>query len=270
MLTGACLGVSLATLVYWLAITFIGARDLAEWGWRLPFLFGFVLMAVAMVFRKKMLETKAFVANFDKRRSLRDIVGTLETKKTLFAIVVVLFPASYVLLNSLFLPVYVLQTDTNISPATVALAMFIGNLWCALLLPVAGAIVDKYDRVKFFQALLLIVLAVNPLLFWILHQQTLVGLYLFVIVNQTILAFIAPTYMVFLPELFTVQVRLTAVGLVYNLAYFLASFVPMLLFWLDRQKTAAFDGGMIFFELLALLSLVICRRLGKNYLPGQT
>jgi MHS family proline/betaine transporter-like MFS transporter len=264
MLTGACLGVTLATLVYWLSITFISTQDLADWGWRIPFLFGFALAIVALVFRKKMLETKAFRENKNQRQSLRAVFGALDIKKPLFAVLLLLFPASYVLLNTLFLPVYVLHTETNITSASVAMAMFVGNLWCALLLPRAGAIIDQYDRIKFFGVLLVIVLAVNPILFWILHQQTLAGLYVFVIVNQTILAFIAPTYMVFIPELFAVSVRLTAVGLVYNTAYCLASFVPMILFWLDRQRSSMFDGGMIFFELLALLSLVVSYRLEKS------
>ena len=258
MLTGACLGASLATLVYWLSLTFFGTVALAAWGWRLPFLFGFVLALVALWFRKKMLETKEFKALASTRRPLAAVVGALEPKKILLAILLVLFPASYVLLNSLFLPMYVLQPGSPITANAVALAMFAGNLWCALLLPKAGMIIDRYDRLRFFKTLLLIVLAVNPLLFWLLHLQTLAGLYLFVIVNQTLLAFFAPTYMVFLPELFAVSGRFTAVSLVYNIAYSLAAFVPMVLLWLEQQHNLSFDGGMLFFELLALLTVVVC------------
>ena len=266
MLTGACLGASLATLVYWLSLTFFGAAALAVWGWRLPFVFGFVLALVALLFRKKMLETKEFKALESTRRSLGAVAGALEPKKILLAILLVLFPASYVLLNSLFLPVYVLQPGSPIKAGAVAMAMFVGNLWCALLLPKAGMIIDRYDRLRFFKALVLIVLAVNPLLFWLLHLQTLVGLYLFVIVNQTLLAFFAPTYMVFLPELFAVSGRFTAVSLVYNIAYSLAAFVPMVLLWLEQQHNLGFDGGMLFFELLALLTIVVCWLFPKKML----
>lgn len=263
MLTGACAGVTLATLVYWLTVTYINAADLAEWGWRLPFLFGFVLAIVALIFRKKMLETKAFVFNQNRHQTWRGLVNVPDIKKALWAIALMLFPASFVLLNTLFLPVYLLKIKMSITANDVALVMFTGNLWCALLLPQAGTIVDRYSRMKFFKTLLLTFMVINPVVFFVLHQQTLAGLYVFAMVNQTILAFLAPTYMVFLPEMFPVSIRLTTVGLVYNIAYCIASFVPMILFSLDSQKSV-FGGGMMFFELLAVISLVACSMLSNK------
>ena len=247
MLLGTCVGV-----VYWVETLLLDGAAIAEWGWRLPFLFGGALAFVASIFRKKLSETAVFA-----RREQRALgcINAQQLALSPASLLLVLFPASYVMLNSLFMPLYIAAHAVDIAAGSVAAALFIGNAWCGLLLPIAGRLVDAFGGMKIYRRLLIAALALVPLVFITLTAYgTLWSVYLFVLVNQTLLAFFAPTYMTFIPAAFSTGHRYTATALVYNIAYSIASFVPALL--LQATVVQHAWAAWLLYDALAVAALV--------------
>ena len=259
MLLGTCAGVALATLVYWAEVALLNNQEIAAWGWRLPFLLGGLLAVVVAVFRRQFTETTAFRRH--EHQALR--INACQLCLVPICFLLVLFPASYVMFNSLFLPLYIVAKGVPISPAQTALVLFLGNIWCAVLLPVAGKVADVYGAMRVYRFLLAVVLLSAPYLFGMLNgQPSLWQVYAFVFFNQTLLAFFAPTYMSFIPAAFSVRYRFTATALVYNLAYAAASLVPMQT--IHSFGTQPGWRQWIIFEVLAFTALVASLTVSKN------
>lgn len=68
--TTATLGLLLALLAIGLCTTHLGARDFEEWGWRIPFLVSLVMLALSVLFRLRLKESRVFEKMMaDGRRS---------------------------------------------------------------------------------------------------------------------------------------------------------------------------------------------------------
>lgn len=85
--TGTMLGILLSGMAVWMVRSLIGSEALAEWGWRIPFLFGIVVMIFGLAIRTRIPETlfqdgpqigtkmPAFTALWAHRRELVRAIG---------------------------------------------------------------------------------------------------------------------------------------------------------------------------------------------------
>ncbi len=120
----------------------------AAWGWRIPFVFGFVLGPIGYYLRTKVAETPVFEANVVKhaisRAPLREALGSHGTQITqAFFLSIIGIVANYVMI--VFMPTYAVKT-LHLDPGDALLSATFANLVVMLLTPVMGALSDKVGR----------------------------------------------------------------------------------------------------------------------------
>jgi len=221
------LGSSFGLLVAWGITKILTNEQMLAWGFRLPFLFGGILALVGFLIRKHIPETPAFLA-LQKTKNNKFFTGLNKQygKQILNTIGVLLFPASFVTFFLAF-PVYLHDYYQYAFP-NIYLAMTVGSLWTVFLIPVFGWVSDNFINRKtlLFTAILIFALFSFPS-FSLLNTKTNLALFGFVLFGKTLLAAMAASYFVLLPQAFPIAGRYTGTALSYNVAYTIAAFVPM-------------------------------------------
>ncbi|MDR1057593.1 MAG: MFS transporter [Coxiellaceae bacterium] len=220
------LGSSLGLLVAWIITKLLTDEQMFRWGFRLPFLFGGVLALVGFLIRKHVPETPAFLALQKANNKFLAGINKYHCKQVLNTIGVLIFPASFVTFFLAF-PAY-LHDYYHYTFPNIYLAMTIGSLWTAFLIPVFGWISDYIPNRKILLliAALIFVLFSFPA-FSLLHSQTNWALFGFIIFGKTLLAAMAASYFVLLPKAFPTMSRYTGTAFSYNIVYSIAALIPL-------------------------------------------
>jgi MFS family permease len=130
------------------AVSLLSPDDLLAWGWRLPFIASFLLVAVAIWMRLKIEESAVFMkavqANPPAKVPFIELMRV--AKKPTF---IVLFAAMAESSSGFFFLVfgftYALRT-LHIPVTTLLTAMLIANIMALILAPVFGSLSDRYGR----------------------------------------------------------------------------------------------------------------------------
>ena len=234
MIAGVSLGGALGSLVTYL-VNKLPYAQLMMWGWRIPFLVGGVLAIVGFFIRRQLTETPYFEVIKQQNKIVAVPLFELlknHWRRVLVGLGVVFFPACYVLFN-LFLPTYAHQYF-HYSLSDTYLVVMIGLLWCTLMLPICGAIVDQIGARRLFIIAALLIIVFGYPLFSMVATGHLISFILFIIIYQSIAAAQVASYMPMLADFFPTSVRYTGVSLCYNTVFSMAGLTPLLLTALIR------------------------------------
>lgn len=218
------IGVAFGSIIIYALNLIISKENLYEWGWRIPFLIGGVLAIVAFLIRKHTQETPHFLKLSPTRNSMIELCRNYKIKIAL-GIGIMLFPSCFVVFF-LSIPAY-LKNVFGYSYTNIYLVITIGYLWSSLILPFFGYLSDRISRKKVLLVLLACFMVAGLPFFNILKIYNTISLVCFVLLYQTIVAAGASSYFALLVESFQTNVRFTGVALCYNLAYVLASLIPV-------------------------------------------
>jgi MFS transporter, MHS family, proline/betaine transporter len=145
-LAGFTLGAALV-LVTELAV---GPDNMADWGWRLPFLIAAPLGLIGLYLRSKLEETPVFReaaadGNIDQRAKthLRDLLKYWKPLVLLMGLVVTLNIANYTLLA--YMPTY-LESEIGLSSRASLILIIIGQLAMMIVIPFSGSLSDRVGR----------------------------------------------------------------------------------------------------------------------------
>lgn len=221
-----CGSLSAALLAWWLA-----PDSFYAWGWRLPFVVGFILGPVGYYLRKRVAETPVFERVVEERAVSHAPLGT--TLTVYFDMVIYAFglsavgPALQYSFN-IFLPNMV-QQQFKLDPSSSLLAVTIGLVWLTILTPFVGWASDHIGRKVF-----MLLSGAGGLIFsWPLFD-TLAGspsfwtLLLAQMVAMTFLACYTGVIPSILAEVFPTQVRYTALSVSYGFSVMLfGGFAPL-------------------------------------------
>ena len=145
-LAGFTLGATLA-LITTLAV---GEDNMANWGWRLPFLVAAPLGLTGLYLRSKLEETPVFreaaaEGNIDHKakRHLHDLLTYWKPLVLLMALVVTLNIANYTLLA--YMPTY-LESEIGLTSRASLILIIIGQTAMMIVIPFSGALSDRLGR----------------------------------------------------------------------------------------------------------------------------
>lgn len=145
-LAGFTLGATLV-LVTELAV---GPDNMADWGWRLPFLIAAPLGLIGLYLRSKLEETPVFreaaaEGKIDQRAKthLRDLLKYWKPLVLLMGLVVTLNIANYTLLA--YMPTY-LESEIGLSSRASLVLIIIGQLAMMIVIPFSGGLSDRVGR----------------------------------------------------------------------------------------------------------------------------
>jgi MHS family proline/betaine transporter-like MFS transporter len=193
--------------------------QIIEWGWRIPFIFGLIIVPFGYFIRQQVDETPEFVgASSVTKEPFRTVLGSAKAKIVL-AIGVYSMAASTNYLLAVYIPTYA-QRELKLDPAvafTGALAFAVIQVF---LPPIIGALSDRYGRLRFIAAgIILVGLSTYPAFAWMINYPE-PSVYLTAISLLAVFVIIFQGAMpAFLSELFPGGIRTTGLALIHNLNF---------------------------------------------------
>ncbi len=238
--------------------SWLSKSAMASWGWRLPFLLGFVMAPLGYYLRARVAETPAFKrteAASDLVASPLRLVFTVYRREliTCFGITTVWTVASYVFIT--FMATY--ATQSLHLPASVALrAVVLASLANLLLIPVSGILSDKIGRAPIFIAATVgyLVLSV-PFFMYMASARTFTSVALVSLVAGALYGMLNGAAPAMIAELFPTNVRYTALSMGYSGGVMIfGGFAPFICIWLVKTTGSAIGPGF-YPSVCALISL---------------
>lgn len=261
---GAPIGAIVATVAIAVA-QLLPHEQFVSWGWRIPFLFAFPLLGIALYLRMRIEESPLFRRALAEQRAQRlPLVALLRDAPARMAIGVaapfVVIAGPYLYLT--FMVSY--GTDHLGMSATLLLgAVTAGRAAECVILVVFGRLADRYSHVRVctIGALLSAIVAVPAVALIDTRVSALVvgGIILGTVMMSITYAPIGTL----LSSLFPSETRYSGVAVSYNLGGVLAGFMPLItqaVFTASGQQP--WTVGLLF-VLVALVSLVGCLAAGK-------
>jgi MHS family proline/betaine transporter-like MFS transporter len=223
----------------WILTATLDPASLNTWGWRIPFLVGFLLLPIGYYLRTRVAETPAFERLVETRKVARaPIRDAFSSQKRMMGLVcgtsVIWNSGGYVLL--VYLPVFanqVLKVDLSLALAAAA----IGSVVRAILTPPIGVLGDRIGRKAVIQTMNIgFLVLVYPMFLWMKTDPGFTSVLCTSVVAGVLMAMVAGAGPVMLTEQFPTRLRSTPVGIGYNIsAAIFGGFAPFICTWLVRQ-----------------------------------
>ncbi|KAA0998053.1 MFS transporter [Paraburkholderia panacisoli] len=221
----------IASLFGTLLTRYLTPEQLLGWGWRVPFIFGLLIIPVAYFIRRHVDETPVFIKDAHAGSPIRETFTDNKMRLVLaIGIYVLVTASSYVII--LYMPTFAikqLRLDPSLAFAGTLLMGGVQMIAC----PIAGAIADRggRKRVLLFAAVTL-GLVVLPLFAWLIASPSpAVFIAICAILGVIVSGYQGPMPAV-LSELFPSRVRTTGLALTHNLAVAIfGGFAPLVLTW---------------------------------------
>ncbi len=242
---------------------FVPAAVVADWGWRIPFFVGCMIIPFIFVIRRSLEETEAFKARTHRPElpeMLRSISANLGI--VLAGMMLVLMTTVSFYMITIYTPTFgkeVLKLSTLDSLA-VTFCIGVSNFFW---LPVMGALSDRIGRRPILLCFtVLTILTAYPVLWWLVAAPTF-GKMLAV---ELWLSFLYASYngamVVALAEVMPADVRTTGFSLAYSLATTIGGLTPLVATWLISltNDKAVVGWWMTFAAFCGLIATVILYR----------
>jgi MHS family proline/betaine transporter-like MFS transporter len=241
----ASMGLSniLGALAALLVTGLLSIEQVQDWGWRVPFLVGLLILPAGWYLRRTLHETDAFRAETDLRRSgehtsrspLIEILAHHKLPLLVgFGMSVLWAVGVYVLI--VFVPVYV-QITFHFSATQAFGASLAGNVFFVAGCLIFGAVSDRIGRrATLLISALLMFASIVPLFMWLRASPSTATL----ICAQSAFCILVASYVGVAPAalsgLFPTGVRSTGTSIVYNTAFTIfGGFAPAILTWLTQR-----------------------------------
>ena len=217
-------GFVFGSLVHSLLLGWLGAEVMADWGWRLPFLFGGSLGACSYVVRKRFTESQLFLKLNQQKQRSQVPIGTLfrKHKKALLTGICLIIPVAVTMPLLFLFPQSYLTRLLDYPPETVAIAGGVGNFFSSFIFVIVGFLADKKPdkssliRLMVISSLLEIVLAV-PVFVAYAHYQ--LSVYLVMMISALILGVVTGIAPLLVSQLFPTSVRYSGIAFTYNVSF---------------------------------------------------
>ena len=197
----------------------LSPAEMGEWGWRIPFLIGCMIVPVIFVIRKSMQETPEFEAR-KHHPTLREIVGSVGQNFGLVLggmALVIMTTVSFYLITA-YTPTFG-KAELNLTDLQALLVTVCIGLSNFFWLPVMGSLSDKIGRKPLLLgSTILAILTAYPALSWLVANPSFSHL----LMVELWLSFLYGSYngamVVALTEIMPIEVRTTGFSLAYSLA----------------------------------------------------
>jgi metabolite-proton symporter len=199
----------------------LSPEDMGQWGWRVPFLVGCMIVPAIFVIRRSLEETPEFEARARKHRpTLGEVVKSIGANFGLVIAgmaLVVMTTVSFYLITA-YTPTFG-KNELHLSDLDSLLVTVCVGISNFIWLPVMGAVSDKIGRKPLLlAATILAIVTAYPALSWLTANPSFANL----LMVELWLSFLYGSYngamVVSLTEIMPVEVRTTGFSLAYSLA----------------------------------------------------
>ncbi len=256
-----------AALGYFLNQWLLPAQ-VGEWGWRIPFFIGCLIVPLVFLIRRSLQETDEFLAR-SHHPGFAEIVRSIAANWMLVAsgmLLVVMTTVSFYLIT-VYTPTFG-RNVLRLSAADSLLVTFCVGVSNFFWLPVMGALSDRLGRVPVLATFTILpILTAYPVLAWLVANISFQNM----LVTELWLSFLYASYngaaVVALTEMMPAHVRTVGFSLAYSLATAVfGGFTPMVSTWLIEatHDKAAPGYWMSFAALCGLVATGLLARRGRR------
>ncbi|MBV4540418.1 MFS transporter [Pseudomonas vlassakiae] len=243
--------------------------QLTQWGWRVPFAVGCMIIPVIFLLRRSLQETEEFAAR-EHRPTMKQVLATLAANSgiVLFGMLMVAMTTTAFYMITVYAPTFgktVLQLSTGDALLVTLLTAVSNFIW----LPIGGALSDRLGRKPLLLAMsLMTLITAYPALTYLAQAPTF-GHMLEVLLWFSFLYGMYNGAMIpALTEIMPVEVRVAGFSLAYSLATALfGGFTPAISTWMIHvtNDKAAPAYWMMFAALCAFVATwMLYRRLANR------
>lgn len=194
--------------------------------WRIPFIIGGLLGFINYYFRKNISETPQFLSQ-NQNNNLAQILALLKNNwRQLLQGLGMILPVAAMVISNIYFPTY-LSSNYNYSMPDIYSASTISMLSSILWILLGGWMFDKSSKPLASYILIFALIIAAPMI-KLLSVQTYGALVLFLCLYQLILGLYFSNIMPILTNYFEAKIRFCSVALIYNLAFTLASTIPIM------------------------------------------
>jgi MHS family proline/betaine transporter-like MFS transporter len=229
------IGATGASLSAYLLAQYLAPDAFSSWGWRLPFVLGFLLGPIGYYLRTRVAETPAFERNMERRAiahaPLTEAWSTHRVKIIqAFGLSIIGIVGNYVMI--VYMATYAIRT-LHIDAASALLCSTLANVVVMTLTPFTGALSDRVGRRPMIAASGVLYLALAYPLYLLLGSGTFQVLLIAQLIVGAIQSLYTGTIPVILAEMFPTQVRYTALSVSYGFSVAIfGGFSPFVATWL--------------------------------------
>ena len=219
--SGTALGLLLGTFIAALLSYGLSPESFQAWGWRIPFLIGFVLGPIGHYLRTHVAETPAYAHNIASktvvRTPLREVFAS--QKGLMFvAFAINISPCVVYWLFLVYLPTFA-QQQLHLTASAALFSTAVAGLIFLFLPPLVGALSDRVGRKPLlFVSFIGTAVLGYPLFSLLVSWHSIGGLLLVQSVATLFLACNAGVTCAVLAELFPTRIRYTALSISYGLS----------------------------------------------------
>lgn len=211
-------------------VTLLPDEQFMSWGWRIPFLFSFLFLGVAVYIRLRMEESPEFVKVVKERRVVKvPLFDALKTnwRRVLLGIGAALVASAPPYLLSTYIINYG-TTSIGIGRLAMLVASLLGAVVFGVFVVIAGRLGDRYAPWKIVAYGNVALGAMAFPVMALLHAGSTLSVMLAVIVGYGLIGLPYGALATTLVQLFTDRSRYTSLGVTYNLAGAVGGFAPAL------------------------------------------
>ncbi|HTB43496.1 MAG TPA: MFS transporter [Acetobacteraceae bacterium] len=228
-------GATGASLSAYLLATYLAPDAFSTWGWRVPFVLGFVLGPIGYYLRTRVAETPVFERNAEQHAlshaPLTEAWGNYRGKIIqAFGLSIIGIVGNYVMI--VYMATYAIKT-LHIDAASALLCTTLANVVVMVLTPLTGALSDRVGRRPMIAASGVLYLILAYPLYRLLGAGTVQVLLIAQLIVAVIQSLYTGTIPVILAEMFPTRVRYTALSVSYGFSVAIfGGFSPFVAAWL--------------------------------------
>ncbi|MDO4998238.1 MAG: MFS transporter [Neisseria sp.] len=267
-MTGQMMGLVLGASAGTLMTMLFSAEQIAAWAWRIPFIFGLVIIPVAMYIRQKLDETSVFERSQSQHNQGETLTyGTAlrqAWREIIVGIGLVVAATVTVYITFTYLVTYATKV-LALATQDAFQAQLIGAVWVCLLTPLFGMLADKIGRRVVLQSSLgAFLLLIYPLYAWLAADPSFERLLLTQLIAGVCAAAFFAVLSTVMANLFRPQVRGVGLAVAYNFAVLLiGGFAQFIVTWLIQQTQSPLAPAYYVMFGLSLGFIAACA-LGKR------
>jgi MFS family permease len=203
-----------------------------SWGWRVAFLASALLVVFGLIIRLKLEETpvfKAIKAHGEQPKAPIKEVFTKEPRALVAAALSRVCPDVLYALFTVFVAVYATR-ELGMTTGNVLSAILIGSAFQLVLIPVAGAVTDRFNRRLVYGIAAVGTAAYIPVFFLMVQGKSVLMLTVGVVIGLAFHAFMYGPQAAYITEQFPARLRYAGSSLAYTLAGVIGGAVAPLIF----------------------------------------
>lgn len=261
----------LAALAGWTVSSLFAEQEIREWAWRLPFIFGLLIVPVGLYIRRTLNETEAFLQDSTHKQKAYAPLFAVVRQYPLHLFAGILFSILWtvcVYTLIIYMPTYYASPNIGLGfqRSDSFLGALLGNIFMVIGCLLSGRIADKIGAYKvLFFATLLLMFGSYPVLAFLHAAPTIENLIIAQSLFCIMVSIFAGTAPAVLANLFPVAVRSTGMAIAYNVAaIFFAGFTPALMAWATTLHHYAPSFYLALAGSVALVGIALMRKLNPT------